>query len=326
MDISEYRRKYLEELKKAAEQQPDPADLLDTSKTKAKRLSGVDDSFGLRKQSDVADAGNIVRDKKQHVEVRIAALNQISFKVGEQINLIELMFAILKDAGEPGELRRAALRVLQQAAFTSSLFQSKRPEFLDVLRQIIDDPDPEIRVRVIEELAKEKDDYVQQRLIEGLNDKKKALVPPEKAIQFLGYDIHSEYFPVLKDVVADPPNQAARVEAVRLLGADAGSKDLLTEIVRDKSEKSEVRQVGAAALQALAPEEFEAYAKQIVMDDSDFNEIKSVVINAVTHFPEKNGITDDKEFISKVEDLQSSKSKQLKQIAETFVSNRGEEE
>jgi uncharacterized protein (UPF0147 family) len=326
MDISEYRKKYLEELKKAAEKQPDPADLLDTSKTKAKRLSGVDDSFGLRKQSDVADAGDIVRDKKQHVDVRIAALNQISFKVGEQINLIELMFAILKDTGEPGELRRAALRVLQQAAFTSSLFQSKRPEFLDVLRQIVDDPDPEIRVRVIEELAKEKDDYVQQRLIEGLNDKKKALVPPEKAIQFLGYDIHSEYFPILKDVVADPPNQAAKVEAVRLLGADAGSKDLLTEIVQDKSEKSEVRQVGAAALQALAPEEFEAHAKQIVMDDSDFNEIKSVVINAVTHFPEKNGITDDKEFVSKVEDLQSSKSKQLKQIAETFVSNRGEEE
>jgi HEAT repeat protein len=326
MDISEYRKKYLEELKKAAEKQPDPADLLDTSKTKAKRLSGVDDSFGLRKQSDVADAGDIVRDKKQHVDVRIAALNQISFKVGEQINLIELMFAILKDTGEPGELRRAALRVLQQAAFTSSLFQSKRPEFLDVLRQIVDDPDPEIRVRVIEELAKEKDDYVQQRLIEGLNDKKKALVPPEKAIQFLGYDIHSEYFPILKDVVADPPNQAAKVEAVRLLGADADSKDLLTEIVQDKSEKSEVRQVGAAALQALAPEEFEAHAKQIVMDDSDFNEIKSVVINAVTHFPEKNGITDDKEFVSKVEDLQSSKSKQLKQIAETFVSNRGEEE
>jgi uncharacterized protein (UPF0147 family) len=326
MDISEYRKKYLEELKKAAEQQPDPADLLDTSKTKAKRLSGIEDSFGLRKQSDVADAGDIVRDKKQHVEVRIAALNQISFKVGEQSNLIELMFVILKDAGEPSELRRAALRMLQQAAFTSSLFQSKRPEFLDVLRQIIDDPDPEIRVRVIEELAKEKDDYVQQRLIEGLNDKKKALVPPEKAIQFLGYDIHSEYFPVLKDVVADPPNQAAKVEAVRLLGADADSKDLLTEIVQDKSEKSEVRQVGAAALQALAPEEFEAHAKQIVMDDDDFDEIKSVVINAVAHFPEKDGITDDKEFVSKVEDLQSSKSKQLKKIAETFVSNRAEEE
>ena len=326
MDISEYRKKYLEELKKAAEQQPDPADLLDTSKTKAKRLSGVDDSFGLRKQSDVADAGDIVRDKKQHVDVRIAALNQISFKVGEQINLIELMFDILKDATEPSELRRAALRVLQQAGFTSSLFQSKRPEFLDVLRQIIDDPDPEIRVRVIEELAKEKDDYVQQRLIEGLNDKKKALVPPEKAIQFLGYDIHSEYFPVLKDVVADPPNQAARVEAVRLLGADADSKDLLTEIVQDKSEKSEVRQVGAAALQALDPQELEKQAKKIVLDDKDFDEIKSVMINAVAHFPEKDGISTDKKFVSKVEDLQSSKSKQLKKIAETFVSNRAEEE
>lgn len=323
MESSEYRKKYLEELKKAAEQQPDPANLLDTSKTKAKRLLGVDDSFGLRKQSDVADAADIVRDKKQHVEVRIAALNQISFKVGEQLNLIELMFAILKDAGEPSELRRAALRVLQQASFTSSLFQSKRHEFMEVLRPIVDDPDPEIRVRVVEELAKEKDDYVQQRLIEGLNDKKKALVPPEKAIQFLGYDIHSEYFPVLKDVVADPPNQAAKVEAVRLLGADADSKELLSEIVQDKSEKSEVRLTGAAALQAVAPEEFEAQAKQIVLDDKDYDEIKSVVINAVTHFPEKGGIAGDKEFVSKVEKLKdSASSKKLKEVAKTFISQK----
>lgn len=325
MDISEYQKQYLEELKKAAEKQPDPADFLDTSKTKAKRLSNVEETFGLRKPADVADAADIARDKKQPLEVRISALNQISFKIGEQINLIDLMFAILEDADEPSDLRRAALRALQQAGFTSSIFQAKRPEYLDVLRRIVDDPDPEIRTRVIEELAKEKDDYVQRRLIEGLEDKRKALVPPEKAIQFLGYDMHSEYFPVLRKIVADPPNQAARVEAVRLLGADADSKKLLTDIVRDKDEKSEVRLVGAAGLQALDPQELEKQAKKIVLDDDDYDEIKSVVINAVTHFPEKDGLENDKKFIKKVEDLQeSSKSKQLKDIAKTFVSNKDE--
>jgi HEAT repeat protein len=325
MDISKYEEQYLKELKKASEKQLDPADFFDKSKSKKERISGIEETFGLRTEADVAKAAEILRDKAEPVEVRVSAINLISYKIGEQINLIELMFSIIKDASEPSELRRGALRALQQAGFTSTLLQSKRPEFLDTLRQVVDDPDPEIRVRVIEQLAKEKDEYVQRRLVEGLEDKKKALVPAETAIQFLGYDLHSEYFPLLKKIVADPPNQAAKNEAVRLLAADSDSKDILTEIVLDKTEKSELRQLGAVALQALAPEEFESHAKQIVMDDADYPEIKSVMIGGVAHFPEKGGVAEDDEFVKKVEDLQDSSSRKLKEIAKTFVSNQSDD-
>src|SRR5437667_255576 len=84
--------------------------------------------------------------------------------------------------------------------------------------------------------AGDEDEYVQRRLIEGLERRSKALVPAAKAVQLLGYDVHAEYFPLLRQIVRQPPTRAAKREAVRLLGADPASKQLLLDLFKDKRE------------------------------------------------------------------------------------------
>src|SRR5262249_42950967 len=148
-------------------------------------------------------------------------------------------------------------------------FPAKRPDYLAALRSIIDDPDAELRRRAIGILAREKDEYVQRRLIDGLEGRSEALVPTEKAIQYLGYDVHAEYFPLLRRIVEDPPNPEARTEAVRLLAADPSSTDLLLTIFSDKGESPDVRKISAIGLHSAAPHRFEEQARRIVLDDDE---------------------------------------------------------
>ena len=118
--------------------------------------------------------------------------------------------------------------------------------------------------RVLGILAREKDGYAQKRLLEGLQDPSKALVPPEKALQLLSYDVHAEAYPVAREIVKEPPNPEAKREALRLLSADANSAPVFEKLLRDKEEDRDIRQISAAALQAVKPKRFQEQAREIV--------------------------------------------------------------
>ena len=154
-----------------------------------------------------------------------AALQAMSLEVDDHPELIDTVLEYLGDAGNPPDRRLAVLNLLQEISFRMVGFPAKRPDYLAALRSIIDDPDSQLRRVAIGILAREKDDYVQRRLVDGLEGKSKALVPAAKAIQFLAYDVHSEYFPIAKRIVEKPPSRGAKVEAVRLLAADPSAKE-----------------------------------------------------------------------------------------------------
>jgi hypothetical protein len=76
-------------------------------------------------------------------------------------------------------------------------------------------------------------------LIEGLQDPAKAMLPPEKALQLLSYDVHAGAFDVARRIADKPPNELARREAMRVLAADGGSADMFEKVLRNKSEPEE---------------------------------------------------------------------------------------
>ena len=71
------------------------------------------------------------------------------------------------------ELQRAGIRV------------GSRGDYIATLRKVATDPDPELRQRVLGMLMRDKDGFAQKKLLDGLKDPAKALVPPEKALQLL---------------------------------------------------------------------------------------------------------------------------------------------
>ena len=205
MDASEYRKQVTEELERAAAQQAGNRDFLDKSKSVSERRTALRPPAASMGEDDITAWVEIILDKGEEPELRASALEAMSNDIGNSHELIDWVLALLSDVSEPREVRWSALRVLQVLSFSSLIFVSKRPEYLATLRSIIDDKDTKLRQQAIEILAKEKDEYVQRRLIDGLEHRTKALIGPAKAIQLLGYDIHAEHYPMLRQMISHPP-------------------------------------------------------------------------------------------------------------------------
>ena len=323
MEISEYRRQSEAELEQAARQQPSFRDLLERSGRDAGPIPAAA-TQGSPADEDLTAAIAVLRDGEADEQLRSAALHVISGAVEERPDLIDILVEVLRDAARPTDVRIAVLDVLQQISFRMAAFPGKRPDYLAALRSIIDDPDAELRQRAVGILAREKDEYAQRRLIDGLEGSSEALVPTEKAIQYLGYDVHAEYFPLLRRIVEHPPTPAARTEAVRLLAADPSSTDLLLTIFSDKGESSDIRKISATGLQSAAPGQFEEQARRIVLDDDEDHQLQAMSITALTHFADPEALRRDDELTGRIEQLRTeSPSQQVKQATAGYLSKHG---
>jgi hypothetical protein len=322
MDVSEYRRQVEAEAEAAAQREP--------AYKKALRKAGRSGRSGggafptPTGDDDLSIALAVLADSGATDEAFTAALHAMSLEVDDQPEFIDTLLAYLGEAGNPPDRRLAVLNLLQEISFRMVGFPAKRPEYLAVLRSIIEDPDSKLRRVAIGILAREKDDYVQRRLVDGLEGTSRALVPAAKAIQFLAYDVHSEYFPIAQRTVENPPSQGAKVEAVRLLAADSSAKDLMVGILRDRSEKPEVKIAAAVALQSLDPEEFERQARRIVLDDAEDDQLRALSLNALTYFGNPATQSEDDELARRVESLNSqSRSRSVKKAAAGYLAKRG---
>jgi hypothetical protein len=241
--------------------------------------------------------------------------------VEERIEALAESRVALVDKAEPTPVRLASLQRIQAASFGSPAFESMRDDYIAALREVAQDPDPELRQRALGILAREKDGFVQKKLLEGLQDPEKALVPPEKALQLLSYDVHADAYPVAREIVNKPPNTAAKREALRLLAADSTAASLFEKILRDKEELPEIRQISASALHALRPERLKAFARAILLDPSEKDEMQATSLTALTQFGDEDTVDD--ELLKRVDRLKSEASKKIKEGARQFLSKFG---
>jgi uncharacterized protein (UPF0147 family) len=327
MDVKEYRKQYEERLQRAAEEQREGYRAFsDESKPVHERLMGLKDAGALTGEDEVAKAIGAILNREEDARLRAATLLSISIAVSQRPDLMDLAIGLLSDSTESPGVRVAALQVLQVSSFRAAAFRSRRAGYLTALRSIIDERNASLRQRALEVLAQQKDEYCQRRLLEGLMNPSRALVPPERAVQLLGYDIHAEHYPILRDMVQNPPSPAAKREAVRLLATDPTSKELLKDILRDKSESRDVRSASAGALQTLAPAEFEEQAKEIVFDVDEDHDLRATAMTALTHFADQEALSQDAELTRRVEQLRNQPpSDAVASAADRFLSRQSEQ-
>jgi HEAT repeat protein len=253
------------------------------------------------------------------VRERVAAMANVTQVVCGDDKKLQAMLKVLRDTNEPTPVRLAALQALQAASFAVVEFESCRGDYVATLRTVAKDPDPELRQRVLGLLAREKDGFAQRLLLEGLQDPEKAIVPPEKALQLLSYDVHAEAYPIARMIVNKPPTEAAKREALRLLAADASSKPLFERILLDKAETKEIRQIAASVLQSIAPEALQTHAREMLLDPKEYDDIQATSLTALTQFGNAAEIGQDKKLMSLVSSLKSAASSKLKQGARHFL-------
>lgn len=260
---------------------------------------------------------------RQSLKDRVKAIAEMPTAVYESDDALQALLKILRDGDEAIELRLAALQAIQAASFSVVAFEACRSDYIAALRAVADDPDPELRQRVLGILAREKDGFAQKKLLDGLKQPAKALVPPEKALQLLSYDVHAEAYSAARAIVKDPPNATARREALRLLAADATSKPIFEKILRDKSEASDVRRISASALQAIAPDALQTHARAIVLDSSEDDDVRATSLTAIAEFGDDQAIAGDRTLQSRIKRLRSASSTRVKQSARRFLDKHG---
>jgi len=265
----------------------------------------------------------VATSPKRTVKQRVAAIAETPLAICESDKDLQAMLNLLRDRNEPIAVRLAALQSLQAASFSVVAFESCRGDYTATLREVVDDPDPELRQRVLGLLAREKDGFAQKKLIDGLEHPDKALVPPEKALQLLAYDVHAEAYAVARDIIKNPPNEDSRREALRLLSADATAAPIFERLLRDKNELAEIRQLSASALQALRPEKLQTQAREILLDAADYDEIKATSLTALTQFGNEESVANDVELRNRVGEMAATASPNVKQSARRFVDRYG---
>ena len=279
-------------------------------------------SLALKKKRGYASRLKVAADTGRRGGERAKALADLGGGITDNKETLHAILNILRDTTAPIKLRLDALQRLQAASFSSPHFSAARPDYLGALRTLVKDPNRELRQRVLGVLAREGDAYTQKVLLEGLEDKSKALVTPQKALQLLSYDIHNEAYPVARKIVQHPPNPTARREALRLLAADANAAPLFEKILRNKKETSEARRLSASALNSLAPKKLHTMARKIVLDAGEDPGVKAASLTALTAFSQE-AVAQDAKLVKHIGQLKSKgRSPALKRIARNFLTRQ----
>ena len=266
----------------------------------------------------------IATSARKTVKERVAAMSDATLAVCDDDQSLQSMLKVLRDRKEHSKVRLAALASLQAASFSVVAFESCRSDFTATLRAVMDDPDAELRQRVLGILMREKDGAAQKRLIAGLENPAKALVPPEKALQLLGYDPHADAYKLARKIVANPPNETAKREALRLLGADSSARPMFEKILRDKNEAPEYRRISASALQAIAPDVLQRHAREIVLDSSESDDVQAASLTAIEQFGDAVKVGGDDALLKRVARLRSKSSTKVKQTAKRLLTKYGQ--
>jgi hypothetical protein len=256
---------------------------------------------------------------RQAPEQRVAALAQAPLAVCDNENNLQSVLGLLRDTNETAEVRLAAMDTLATASFSVLAFEPCRNDYIAALRDVSQDADPRIRESALGLLVGEKDAYAQKKLVEGLKKPDKALVPPEKALQLLGSDVHAESYAVARDILSKPPSELAKREALRLLSADATSAPLFEKLLRDKNEQRDIRQLSASALHAINPQKLQAHARELLLDDSDYDDIRATSLTAVKAFGDQEAVANDTELLQHVDRMSKAASPKYKKSAKQFL-------
>jgi hypothetical protein len=230
------------------------------------------------------------------------------------------LLAIVRDSKEPVAVRMAALETLRALDFLGPRFAPFRAEYKQALRDVVAEAKGTLRESALELLAVDKDPFAQDLLVRGLESPEEALVPEPKALQFLGYDDHADVAPLAQKVFRRATMEAAREEALRVLATDPRSERLLSRLLNDKSEQSKIRRISATGLQSLNPDAFERAARKIVGDDSDYDEIRATSLAALAHGREARDTPADPKFVRTVQKLgEKTRSRTMRSSVERYL-------
>src|SRR4029078_13632961 len=93
----------------------------------------------------------------------------------------------------------------------------------------------------------------------------------------------------------------------------------------DRAEARDIRQISAAALQAVKPKRFQEQARELLLDDKEFDDIQATALTALEQFGDEKAVAKDETLMKRVDQLGKGKSAKVKKTAKRFMTRYGSE-
>ena len=205
-----------------------------------------------------------LNNKENDLNLRLDAIGSID-ETSEAF--LDTILDILADSSEPADLRADLINKMLAAKRANSFFPSKKPRFFGILRGLIKDNNQKLRFKAIDFLASNQDEEVQNFLVGEIEKDNSTLISKKDAIFFLRQNPKPEHAKLFKDLFDKDNDPEVKKAAIKALGNDPGSVELLEEVVEDKDKKHnfKIREAAASSLHNLDPELMNDLAAQILV-------------------------------------------------------------
>ncbi|SFS14797.1 hypothetical protein SAMN04487846_2989 [Microbacterium sp. cf046] len=255
-------------------------------------------------------------------EMTEAELDRMLVEVATFEIAARLLLDILADEEAPAALRLTALQRIGGAAFQPVKFAPFHAEYVERLRELAVSDDKDLRATALDQLTLMHDEVGQRLVKESLEGTRKPLLPAASAARMLARDEHGDAAPLLREL-ARTGAPRVREQALRALAVDPESVELLATISSDKTERSAVRELAAMSLKAASPERFADVARDMVLDESEDDRLRTTALSAITLTPEAVDALDADTFGAELEDVKTAtKSRSLQASIDRFTESQ----
>lgn len=240
-------------------------------------------------EGQIAAAKKIVLNEAENPIIRAAALSKIVSQVPDEELLGTSVIKWVQDAKTPKVLRDEALNTLRELSFSGFALFTRRQAFTDALRTLTRDPDLAFRQFAFNFLLAHGDSFAQDLLINQLDNNRTDLLPTVEAIRVLTLNPHGDYLPSVYKVFLNPStNKETKIEAIAVLGKYLPAKPMIISLLKDKKQTKDIRSIALSTVFANYPSEFAYQVKDIIIDESESDDLKVTAIVMETYKRQSN--------------------------------------
>ena len=252
----------------------------------------------------------ILQNQNEDERIRIRSIGLID--KGDEL-FLDIGLKIIRDDEAPVNLRSELIHAVFTAKRSNPHFQSRQPEFFNILRGLIRSDILNLRFQAMSILTASDDEIIQDFLVEEIRKGQSELISTRDAVTLLAQNIKPQHAPLFRELLETDSDPEVRIAAIEGLGNDPQSSDLLQKVVLDKNESFKIREAGALSLHHIDRESMNDLAAQIIAEpvteghknfftssapDTDEVDFKAGLLNMLTFTGNVNRLKDNESLKS----------------------------
>jgi len=203
----------------------------------------------------------VLQDQNDDERIRIRSIGMID--KGDEV-FLDTGLKIIADDTAPPNLRSELIHAVFTAKRSNPFFISRQAEFFNILRGLIRNDIPKLRLQAMKILTVSGDEIVQEFLVNEIRKDQSEFISKKDAISLLAQNLKPQHGELFREVFEKSDDQDVKKAAIEAMANDPNSTGLLKKVILNEEESFKVREAGALSLHHINHEEMNELAAQII--------------------------------------------------------------